>query len=113
MSSINLITSLNSNITSIPTQQDCLEMLKESVSKEIFNNYLPLLRQNGIHFKTFTEVSSNIKVLFLECYVDHGFHAIFNTALHNVIRNNLSNLHQTMQYLANLYIYARANKING
>lgn len=113
MSSINLITSLNSNITSIPSQQECLEMLKESVSKEIFNNHLQLLRENGIHLKTLTEVSRDIKSLFLNCYVDHGFHAYFNKSLYTVIRNNLTNVHQTMQYLANLYIYARANTIYG
>ena len=113
MSSINLITSLHGNISFIPTEQECLDMLKESVSKEIFNNHLPLFRQNGIYFKSLTEVSRDIKNLFLDCYVDHGFHAHINKSLHDVIRNNLSNLHQTMQYLANLYIYARANKIYG
>ena len=113
MSSINLITSLNGNISSIPSQQDCLNMLKESVSKEIFNNHLQLFRENGIYFKTLNEVSRDIKTLFLTCYVDHGFHDYIHKSLHDVIRNNLSNVHQTMQYLANLYIYARANKIYG
>lgn len=113
MSSINLITSLNSNISSIPSQQDCLNMLNESVSKEIFNNHLSLFRENGIYFKTLTEVSRDIKTLFLDCYVDRGFHASINKSLHDVIRNNLSNVHQTMQYLAALYNYARANKIYG
>lgn len=88
-------------------------MLNESVSKEIFNNYLPLFRENGIYYKTLNEVSRGIKTLFLDCYVDHGFHAHVHKSLHDVIRNNLSDIHQTMQYLANLYVYARANKIYG
>ena len=113
MSSINLITSLHGNITSIPTQQDCLNMLNESVSKEIFDNHLSLFRENGIYFKTLTEVSRDIKTLFLDCYVDHGFHASIDKSLHDVIRNNLSNVHQNMQYLAALYTYDRKNKIYG
>lgn len=111
--SINLITSLNSNISSIPTQQECLTLLNESVSKEIFNNYLPFFRENGIRYNTLNEVSRGIKTLFLDCYVDHGFHAHVHKTLHDLIRNNLSDIHQTMQYLANLYVYARANKIYG
>lgn len=111
--SINLITSLNSNISSIPTQQECMTMLNESVSKEIFNNYLPLFRENGIRYNTLNEVSRGIKTLFLDCYVDHGFHAHVHKSLHDLIRNNLSDIHQTMQYLANLYVYARANTIYG
>lgn len=112
-SSINLIASLNDNNFVIPTEQDCLNMLKESVSKEIFNNYLTLLRENGIYLKTLNDVSGNIQVLFKNCYVNHGFHGGFDKSLYDVIRNNLSNLHQIMQYLAELYKYARANKIYG
>lgn len=112
-SSINLIASLNDNNFVIPTEQDCLNMLKESVSKEIFNNYLTLLRENGIYLKTLNDVSGNIQVLFKNCYVNNGFHGGFDKSLYDVIRNNLSNLHQIMQYLAGLYRYARANKIYG
>ena len=86
--SINLITSLNSNISSIPTQQECLTLLNESVSKEIFNNYLPFFRENGIRYNTLNEVSRGIKTLFLDCYVDHGFHAHVHKTLHDLIRNN-------------------------
>lgn len=112
-SSINLITSLHGKISSIPTQQDCLNMINESVSKEIFNNHLSLFRENGIYFKTLTEVSRDIKTLFLDCYVDRGFHSSIHKSLHDVIRNNLSDVHQIMQYLAELYTYARANRIYG
>ena len=113
MNSINLITSLHGNMSSIPTQQDCLNMLNESVSKEIFDNHLSLFRENGIYFKTLTEVSRDIKTLFLDCYVDHGFHASVDKSLHDVIRNNLSDVHQCMQYIAALYTHDRANRIYG
>lgn len=108
---INFFSNLDNNINEYPTLDECTQAVKELISKEIYNNHLNLLAENGIYCHSLREVDNDVQILFLNKYVDHGVHGYFSSKLDKVIREQLPRLHQYLQTIGNAYIVIRHNQL--
>lgn len=76
--SFNIVTDCGDGFYGLPTLDECEQAVKELVSKEIYNNHLNLLAENGIYCHSLREVDNDVQILFLNKYVDHGVHGYFD-----------------------------------
>lgn len=111
--SINFFSNLDNDFVEYPTLNECTKAVKEYVSKEIYNNHLDLLAENGIHLHTPNDVDRDVQNLFISKYVEHGVHGGFDGKLDKVIREQLPLLHQYLQYFGDVYAYVRHYAIWG
>jgi len=114
---INLIDSLNSKIECVPSQKDCIKLLHDYVTHDLFVNHYKEIESVLTGFsKTERTLSNVVDDLFIKRYVNEGFNGSpTNTSLSldNILRENLTEHFQVMQYLSTLYKYSRTNKLNG
>ncbi len=113
MSNINILTSFESGFGIVPSEKEVRKMLKENVSKVMFDNHRKLLSENGLGtFETINDIDRSIFVLFKRTYVDKNWHGCGDSKMLNVIRTQLPEIHQMMQYLSTLYIKRRSNSLH-
>ena len=113
MSNINILTSFESGFGVVPSEKDVRKMLKENVSKVMFDKHRKLLSENGLGtFETVNDIDRSMYVLFKRTYVDKNWHGNGDSRMLNVIRTKLPEIHQMMQYLSTLYIYSRSNSLH-
>lgn len=113
MSNVNLITSLESKLTTIPDEKTCMKLLKEYITTDLYKNHLDLLSENGLHFHDLNELDRSVSLLFKQTYVDENWHGTGNKTLHDIFRTQLPVHHQGMLILGNVYRYSRKLKIFG
>lgn len=77
--SVNIVTDYGNGFYELPTLDECVEAVKELVSKEIYNKRLNLLAENGIYLHTFGDVNKYVQNLFIDKYVEHGVHGYFDS----------------------------------
>lgn len=109
---INLISSLDSFIKTVPTERQILSMVN-TLSKDLKENHSWDLRKNGIN--DMQHIDSSLKQLFLNVYVNRGFCSGYSVdkKLHDFIRNEMTELHQTLLMLSDIYVQSRRISLNG
>lgn len=108
---INLVTSLSSSFNTVPSQSQILKMVSQ-ISTELKENYSLELRKNGIN--DMLHIDSMLKSLFLDVYVDRGIHnRPSNKQLHDFIRNEMTEVHQVLTLLSDVYVQSRRISLHG
>lgn len=110
---INFIDRLNSEMPALPTEKDCMKMLHEYVTHDLFVNHRDEMEQ----FLIGAERSENslrqiVKLLFIRKYVNHnqsGACGLNEEEFDMYLRKNLPQHFQAMQALAYIYDYVRCN----
>lgn len=114
---IGLIDRLNSRITFMPSQKDCMNWLNEFVTHDLFTNHYREIESVLTGFpKNEQSLSSIVKDLFIKRYVNEGYNGSpTNTSksLDNILRSDLTEHFQVMQLLSSLYEYSRQNRVSG
>lgn len=108
---INLISSLDSFIKTVPSERQILKMVS-SLSEDLKENHYIDLQKNGVY--DMLHLDSSLKQLFLNVYVNRGFHGYgVDKNLHDFIRNEMTELHQVLLMLSDVYVNSRKISING
>lgn len=114
---INLIDSLTSRIKFIPSEKECMTYLKEYVTHDLYTNHYNEIKSVLIGFpKNENSLTNIVNDLFIKRYVNDGFNGSptsTSISLDNILRENLTEHFQIMQYLSRLYKYSRNNRLNG
>lgn len=114
---INLIDSLQSKINFVPSQKECIKFLHEVVTHDLFTNHKKEIESILMGFpKTERSLSNIVENLFITRYVNNGFNGSpTNTSmsLDRLLREDLTEHFQCMQWLSSLYKYSRVNKLGG
>lgn len=109
---INLIDTISSKFSSVPSTNECLKILDEYVSDDMLRNHHDMILKECGTDKV-EHLHRDIKTLFINCYVNHGFNGSYDKNFHDFIMNKLPLYHQCMQYLSHIYSTSRSMKIYG
>lgn len=114
---IGLIDRLNNRINFVPSQKDCMKLLNEFVTHDLYTNHYREIERVLTGFSKNEQSLSNIvEDLFIKRYVNEGFNGSptsTSISLDNILRSNLTEHFQIMQYLSSIYEYSRQNRTHG
>lgn len=112
---IGLIDRLTSKINFIPSEKDCMKLLNEYVTHDLFTNHYNEVMHVLTGFqKNERSLSNIVEDLFIKRYVNSGYNGSptsTSISLDKCLRSNLTEHFQVMQYLSSLYKYSRMNKL--
>ena len=114
---IGLVERLTRKISFMPSERDCMKLLNEFVTHDLFTNHRNKIDKILLGFpKTEQSLSNIVEDLFLKRYVNEGFNGSptdISITLDNLLRTNLTEHFQVMQYLSSIYEYSRKNRTCG
>lgn len=114
---IGLIDRLSSKINFVPSQKECMKMLNEYVTHDLYTNHYSKIEHVLIGFpKNERSLSNIVENLFIKRYVNKGYNGSptsTSISLDNILRSDLTEHFQIMQYLSSIYEYSRLNRISG
>lgn len=114
---IGLIDRLSSKINFVPSQKECMKLLNEFVTHDLFTNHYCEIERVLTGFpKSEQSLSNIVEDLFIKRYVNEGYNGSptsTSISLDNILRSNLTEHFQVMQYLSSIYEYSRQNRISG
>lgn len=114
---IGLIDRLSSRINFVPSQKECMKLLNEFVTHDLFTNHYREIERVLTGFpKNERSLSNIVEDLFIKRYVNEGYNGSptsTSISLDNILRTDLIEHFQVMQYLSSIYEYSRQNRISG
>ena len=113
---INFVDRLNSEIPTLSTEKDCMKMLRQYITHDLFVNHRDEMETFLIGSER-SELSLNqiVENLFIRKYVNHnqsGTCSMNSDELDMYLRRNLPQHFQSMQMLSYVYNYIRCNSFS-
>lgn len=113
---INFVDRLNSEMPSLVTEKDCMKMLRQYITHDLFVNHRDEMEDFLIGCeRSELSLSQLVENLFIRKYVNHnqsGTCCMTSDKLDMYLRKNLPQHFQSMQMLSCVYNYIRCNNFS-